>query len=375
MLSPFVLAFVLKSPHPFLDPMDYDVSPQSVRSALSDLQLKVKLLEDERDHFHHLYLTTGRAFEDHRRELNLLLHKERNVAAAGEEKLRLELQRILAENTVLHTKVVEHKSENASRIRTAVDEFRSEQRLREERLRAEVTAVHDQLLEQRRRCASLRDEKKTTEIEMTAFLQQQTSLQQELDVLHRTRQQLEEQIELEAMAADRARRSPTRPCQAALVSPQRHGRTQKAFIPSGRVERIGSRLRPSTHNIQAVVQTLEKTSQMQPRPYDGTRSGKQLDRVCRTIISELLSMKREYATLTEQLGSPLIDALEVSQRLRQLMYDIDRKTEQLRQLRRQQLRIDDDTRIHEMMKDILDEQGVYEDMHEELLRILRSTST
>lgn len=355
--------------------MDYEVSPQSVRSALSDLQLKVKLLEDERDHFHHLYLTTGRAFEDHRRELNLLLHKERNVAAASEERLRLELQRTLAENTVLHTRVVESKSEVAVRIRTSVEEFRSEQRLREERLQHEISAIHDQVLEQRRRCALLRDEKKVTEVEMTALLQQQSHLQQETDVLHHTRFQLEEQIQLEALAADRSRRSPVRPCQPGLTSPSRHGKVPKIFIPSGRVETIGTRMRPSTHNIQAVVQTLEKASQLQPRAYDGTKSGKQLDRVCRTIINELLDMKREYAMLTDTLGSPFVDALEVSQRLRQLMYDIDRKTEQLRQLRRQQLRIDDDTRIHEMMREILDEQGVYEDMHEELLRILRSTSS
>ncbi|CUG01740.1 Hypothetical protein, putative [Bodo saltans] len=354
--------------------MDFEVSPQSVRSALSDLQLKVKLLEDERDHFHHLYLTTGRAFEDHRRELNLLLHKERNVAAASEERLRLDLQRVLSENTVLHTRVVESKSEVAVRIRTSVEEFRAEQRVREERIREEISMIHDQLLDQRRRCAALRDVKKTTEIEMTALLQQQSSLQSEVDVLHHTRFQLEEQIQIEALTADRARRSPVRPCQS-LSSPSRHGKVPKIFIPSGRVENIGSRIRPSTHNIQAVVQTLEKTSQLQPRPYDGTRSGKQLDRVCRTIINELLDMKREYANLTDTLGSPMVDALEVSRRLRQLMYDIDRKTEQLRQLRRQQLRIDDDTRIHEMMKEILDEQGIYEDMHEELLRILRSTSS
>lgn len=352
--------------------MDFDLSTQSVRSALSDLQLKVRLLEDERDHFHHLFLTTGRAFEDHRRELNLLLHKERAVASADEEKLRLELQRVLAENTLMHTRIVESKSEASVRIRTAVEEFRAQQLHSEDLLRTQIATVHDELLAARRRGAEIRDEKRAVEAEMAALLSNQSVLQRESDALQTTRNQLEEQGFVHERAEEKLRRSPLRPCRTPSAERQHH-KVKKVFLPSGRVE--AQTKRPATHNIHAVVQTLEHQSLLQPRPTDGSKTGRQLDGVCRGLISELLDMKREYAALTDRLGDPTVDSLEVSRRLRQLMYDIDRKTEQLRQLRRQQVRIDDDVRIHEMFKEILSEQDVYEGMHEELLRILRSAAS
>lgn len=354
--------------------MDYDLSTQSIRSALSELQLKVKLLEDERDHYEHMYVTTTRSFEDHRRELSSLLQKERNYASNAEAKLQSELHNVLSENTLHHARLVEQKTEWQSKMREAVEEFQAEQRLKEERLRAEIRCAHDELLNIRRSSAKCRDEKRTTEAEMTTMLQQQTSLQEEIETLKAQRFQLEEQLLVDQMNYDRIRRSPNRPCRSNSGDSRGGARstsaTKKVFLPSGKtVDR-----QPASYNINAVVQTLEHRALLQPRSFDGTKSGKQLDAVCRTVITELLDMKKEYALLTDRLGDPLVDSVEISKRLRQLMYDIDRKTEQLRQLRRQQARIDDDMRVHEMFKDISQEQGVYESMHHELLRILRESS-
>lgn len=354
--------------------MEYDLSTQSVRSALTDLQLKVKLLEDERDHFQHMHGTTGRAFEDHRRELSMLLQKQRSLSAVAEDKLRMELQRVLAENTLLHTKVVESKQDSSARLRAAVEQFQETQRSREEEVRILATTVHKELLEVRSLVTSRREEKRRIEAELADSLAHQTHLQAELGSLKVQRIQLEEQQHADAEWHKRLGTSPSRPCKqdpaAARNGCSSRGRTRKTFIPGGGWD--GKK--PITHNMTAIVQTLERQAVLAPRPYDSTRTGRQLDQICRTVIEELIARKREYSLLTDRLADPFVDSLGVSRRMREVMLEIDRKTDQLRQLRRQQLRIDDGVRLHELFKDIASEMGVYESLHQELQEVIRSTS-
>jgi chromosome segregation ATPase len=342
--------------------MEYDLSHQSVRSALAELQLKVKLLEDEKNHFQHLHQTTSRAFDDHRRELISLLEKERAVAGAREDRLRMDLQDTLAINTQLHQSVMEQRQVNQARMQTTMMEFRAERATVSEKLRHQVDDVYKEVSSLRKSIKDALEVKGSIEQEIHTQNQRQQSLHEEVEILRAQQMSLERRIALLREHEERRKRSPERPC-----------RTAKVFTPSGRVDRA-SYVNPATHNIHAVVQTIEKHNVLTPRERAPTRSGRQLDAICRSMIEELLEARREYNVLAKRLKDPFVDSLETSRRLRQVMDEIDRKMTQLRHLRLQQHRIDDDMRMHELLEDILNENAQCELLHRELQQVLRATS-
>lgn len=348
--------------------MDFTVPQHSVRSALSDLQLKVRLLEDERNHFEHMLVVTGRAFEDHRLELNQLLAKERQLAAKSEEELRFELQRVLAGNQTLHATAMEARQHHALRVRSAMESFQSEQSVREARLRADVSEAYAELQQLRRVNETLQVERSQLETSLVQDNARRGLLEAEL---------LRMQRDLGALEQRRA--SPGRPCEATVLVDGRGGRSKKTFVPGGTSHdrRMAS---PATHNIQSIVQTIEKKNLLKPRrhgspdgggvrPYDGG----QLDDVCRALILELVRQRGEYTAITAQLLDPRYDTLGASRRLREVMQAIDDKTNQLRALRRQQKRINTENRLQHILGEVFRENGYCEAMHRELQDIIRST--
>jgi hypothetical protein len=339
--------------------MDFSVPQHSVRSALGDLQLKVRLLEDERNHFEHMFVVTGRAFEDHRLELNQLLSKERELAAKGEEELRLELQRVLAENSSLHARTMEAKQHQSLRIRTAMESFQTEQSVREARMRSDVSEAYAELQQLRRVSEALQIERSHLETSIIQDKGRQQQLEAEL-----------QRIQRDLGAAEQRRSSPPRICERSILQ------SRKTFVPGGPVDalRMSS---PATHNIQSIVQTIEKKNLLRPRRHTSPsrvieNDGHQLDDVCRALILELVRQREEYNKITAQLLDPRYDALSSSRRLREVMQAIDDKTSQLRALRRQQSRINTENRLQAVLDEVFRENRYCEAMHREIQQIVRS---
>ena len=342
--------------------MDFTVPQHSVRAALTDLQLKVRLLEDERNHFEHMFCVTGRAFEDHRLELNQLLAKERQLAARSEEELRLELQRVLAENSALHARGMEAKQAQALRIRSAMETFQTEQSVREARMRAEVSEAYSELQQLRRVNESLQIERSHLETSLVEDNARHGQLEIELRRIQRNLGSQEER-----------RNSPARPCEANVLIDGCGARVKKVFVPGGPVD-VWRMTAPATHNIQSIVQTIEKKNLLNPHRHRGrVVGGHQLDDICRALILDLVRQREEYNSITAQLLDPHSDTLAASRRLRDVMQAIDDKTNQLRALRRQQSRINSEQRLQGILNEILQENGYCETMHRELQHIIRSS--
>jgi hypothetical protein len=343
--------------------MDFTVPQHSVRSALGDLQLKVRLLEDERNHFEHMFCVTGRAFEDHRLELNQLLAKERQLAARSEEELRLELQRVLAENASLHAREMEAKQQQSLRIRTAMESFQTEQSVREARLRADVSEAYAELQQLRRVNESLQIERSHLETSLVQDNARHGQLEAELLRIQRDLGQMEQR-----------RSSPGRPCESNVLVDGKGARVRKTFVPGGPVD-VWRMTSPATHNIQSIVQTIEKKNLLKPRRHGSPSAqdgGHQLDDVCRALILELVRQREEYNAITAQLLDPRYDTLGASRRLREVMQAIDDKTNQLRALRRQQSRINSENRLQGILDEVFRENRYCEAMHRELQHIIRS---
>lgn len=75
--------------------------PREVFASLADLKSRVRALQEDKEHCVELEAKANTAFESHRVELTQLLQKERAVFTANEDRLRGELQSILAANRAL----------------------------------------------------------------------------------------------------------------------------------------------------------------------------------------------------------------------------------------------------------------------------------
>ncbi|KEG08335.1 hypothetical protein DQ04_07431020 [Trypanosoma grayi] len=103
-----------------------------------------------------------------------------------------------------------------------------------------------------------------------------------------------------------------------------------------------------------------------------TKSGRHLAAVCRSLLREILQMRKEYQQCTAVLDDPTTDSVEVSRRMRSIMGDLDRKVHQLRSLRQQQMKVEDKLKLHDMMMEIAAENNYCESMYSDLIDLIRS---
>ncbi|SCU70968.1 uncharacterized protein TEOVI_000254800 [Trypanosoma equiperdum] len=103
-----------------------------------------------------------------------------------------------------------------------------------------------------------------------------------------------------------------------------------------------------------------------------TYSARNLDAICRSLLREILQMRKEYQECTAALNDPTSDTVELSRRMRNLMCTLDRKVHQLRSLRQQQAKVEDKLRMHDMLMEIAEENNYCRSVYSDLLELIRS---
>lgn len=354
--------------------IEYESPQRSVRHALTELQLKTKLLEEERDYFVHLQMTTARAFADHRNELQGLLQKEQQYAAAQEERMQAHLQRLTSENALIETQHSEARRHSNSRLHQAVEDFQGECQLREKRLTAEVTTVHDELRRAHDRATEALAALEVLRLDVDDLKRRQALLQGEVQQLTGDNQRLADEADFQARARLHSS-SAVRAAAAARVSsrPRALQEPLKPFIPSGKAshEHMGV---PSTANVNAVVQTIRSAnirSPMRSHSQPQHRSGHHLDGICRSLIAELLELRAEYDAICRAMSLPEADSLGLSTRLRQVFAAMDQKMLQLRQLRKSQHKLDDEERLNGLLAEVARENNHCTRTLTELVSVIR----
>ncbi|KAH8609206.1 hypothetical protein ERJ75_001255200 [Trypanosoma vivax] len=232
--------------------MDVDVSSLSVRCALGDAQQKIKSLLEDGELYVTLEAKTNANFERHRSELTQLLQKERALHAAVEDRLRAELHGLLSENEAAQSEVRALRIRREERCCEEVRRQQEERRLREVALREELSGLHDALTAVNSELAEAQQERTWHELQLREVLEKQTFLTAELA---RVRNEAEELLMSGTEAeAEGERRSTRRPL------------CEKKFLPSGAPDKSDP-TRPASHNIAAILSTVERKNYHWPRLY------------------------------------------------------------------------------------------------------------
>nr|CCC53776.1 conserved hypothetical protein, fragment [Trypanosoma vivax Y486] len=398
--------------------MDVDVSSLSVRCALGDAQQKIKSLLEDGELYVTLEAKTNANFERHRSELTQLLQKERALHAAVEDRLRAELHGLLSENEAAQSEVRALRIRREERCCEEVRRQQEERRLREVALREELSGLHDALTAVNSELAEAQQERTWHELQLREVLEKQTFLTAELA---RVRNEAEELL-----------MSGTRPL------------CEKKFLPSGAPDKSDP-TRPASHNIAAILSTVERKNYHWPRlyfrhrgvasPLDSvlassprrrcrsrsgsakscstscratpprsvavvpasilpktvaagkaacsswcsvkpgrsvTYSARHLAAVCRSLMCEILQLRKEYQECTAALKDPKAESIDISRRMRSIMGCLDSKVRQLRSLRQQQANVESKLELHDMMMEIAQENDYCESVYSDLLELIRS---
>lgn len=335
--------------------LEYKSPQRSVRQALIELQLKTRLLEEERDYYVTLNATAARAFDEHRSELVSLLEKERTYSAGHEQRLQDTLQRILADNAELSAQLTKRRGENQNELKLRIAEAREEASLTEQRLRRELMLARDELDGLRRKMETSLEEQRSRKEAAEALRAQQEALQDEVSRL--TRQS--DVLMLQRYKAEEAQ--PARQRRDVSFEP-------KPFVPSGPPQGL-------THNANALVQSIERANYRSPRRSASARPQRgELSGVCRSIVRELVELRAEYEAITNALKAGGDDAGRAGRRLREVFALTNEKLTQLNQLRRSQRNIDEQRRISEVLESILGENAHCEESYRYLKEVIRCSS-
>jgi hypothetical protein len=319
-----------------------------VRDALSELQHKTRLLEDERDYFVNLQSTTERAYDQHKRELQSLLVKERGYFASSQRDLEAQLSDLLRINQTIDVErsaiEQERRRETDARRRRFEDE--------ERRLRTELADARETLRRMAADREAVASEAAGIEGDIKTLLETQQDLRASVAKHQATRRQIEKRLE------------------AFHAAP-------KPFIPSGRIVRASANepedYLPATQNIHAKVQTIEARNfrmPMENRRLPSTHSP--AERLGSKLIHDIVNMRMEYDVTAEQLDNPYTDASLASSRMKDLLKGIEKRKLQLKKVRDTQLHQDEQARLHVVLGEIARENNLCERLHGDLVTILRS---
>ncbi|EKF38365.1 hypothetical protein MOQ_001422 [Trypanosoma cruzi marinkellei] len=413
--------------------MDFDLSVSSVTEALGDLQMKLQSVQEDAELYSNLEKKARSSFERHRAELTLLLQKERAIHAAAEDRLRDELQRLLMENERAKEEVTSMRLQREQQCRSEMQAGQHKREGREKALQRELLELQEKVKATRTEVGLAQEEKTWHEMQLREVLGRQRGLN---DELQRLRQDVEEQRTREAAEAQRQDRCSRRqgvycglekvflpsgpPDQCHTTSPSSHhiaaivstverqnyykprlyyrrlgitspmdrrlensprygisplgetqpmpllGKCEPSGLSLGKETAVGS---ASSSPLRRVVDSNAKTGTPSRAV---TRSGRHLEAVCRSLLREILSLRREYQDCSVALNDPVADSVEVSRRMRSIMSELDRKVHQLRSLRQQQAKVEDKLRLHDMMMEIAAENNYCENIYSDLLELIRS---
>ena len=319
-----------------------------MREALSELQHKTRLLEDERDYFVNLQATTERAYDQHKRELQGLLIKERAYFASSERELEAQLSDLLQVNQTMDIERAaleeERKREADSRRRRFDDE--------ERRMQVQLAEARETLRRMAAEREALARDAADIEGDMRGLLQSQHELRESVSYQQATRRQLEKRLE------------------AFHAQP-------KPFIPCGRVSKVfpnePNEYLPATQNIHAKVSTIEARNFRVPMDNRRLLSARSpAEQLGGRILHDIVDLQLEYDVTAEQLDNPYTDVGVASARMKALLKDIEAKKLQLRRVRDTQLYKDEEARLRAVLGEVAKENNLCEKLHGDLLNILRS---
>ncbi|RNF02072.1 hypothetical protein TraAM80_06615 [Trypanosoma rangeli] len=415
--------------------MDFDLSASSVTEALGDLQLKLQSVQEDAKLYSALEKKASSSFERHRAELTLLLQKERAIHAAAEDRLRDELQRLLSENESANEQLTSLRLQRERSCRAEVQARQKQLEEREEALQRRLLELQVQFKAARTDVDLAKQEKAWHEMQLREVLGRQRVLNEELQQLRCEAERQHARAAAEAQLQDRQSRrqglhcglekaflpsglpdqchttSPSSHHIAAIVStverqnyykPRLYYRRRGITSPMDRRLESPLRcgmstsgetqpmplLRPCLSSMAFVAR--EKTGVTSSSPstplrhvvegnatpelssHTGTKSGRHLAAVCRSLLREILAMRREYQDCNAALNDPLADTVELSRRMRNIMNELDRKVHQLRSLRQQQAAVEDKLKLHDMMLEIAAENNYCESIYGDLLELIRS---
>ncbi|ORC87036.1 uncharacterized protein TM35_000241860 [Trypanosoma theileri] len=431
--------------------MDFDVSTPSVTEALGDLQLRMQSLQEDRELYRALEEKACTNFERHRAELTLLLQKERAIHAAAEDRLRRELQQLLAENETTRIQLARQRKEQQTQMREELLLRQEQLEKNEAEMMGKLSELREQYNAERTETDLAQQEKMWHELQLREVLDRQRTLNTKHQQLVREMEEIQKEQEQQQQ---RDKRGGGGSCG------RRHSPSffiEKVFLPSGPPDQCHTTT-PSSHHIAAIVSTVERQNCYKPRTYyrrhgvispmdvrlgsptlvknafemrrppplltnlssssllpgemvttttkrggcghesfsrkEGiiplqrltvnsstatggsgrvvTNSARHLSALCRSLLREILQLRKEYREYTTALNDPSVDSVEVSRRMRSIMTDLDRKVHQLRSLRQQQAQVEDKLRLHDVLMEIAAENNYCEAIYSDLLELIRS---
>ncbi|KAH9600422.1 hypothetical protein LSM04_009208 [Trypanosoma melophagium] len=442
--------------------MDFDVSTTSVTEALGDLQLRMQSLQEDRELYRTLEEKACANFERHRAELTLLLQKERAIHAAAEDRLRSELQQLLADNENTRIQLAKQRKEGQKQIREELQSRQEQLKKVEAEMFHKLAELREEYNAERTETDLAQQEKMWHELQLREVLDRQRVLNAKHRQLLREVEEIQQKKQEEIQ--QRVKRGGSNSACGRRHSPNFY--IEKVFLPSGPPDQCHTTT-PSSHHIAAIVSTVERQNCYKPRMYyrrrgvvspmdvrlgsptigngvvseemrdlrrpppllttlassslspgeiattataaaagtgigiGGTLSRKEgmiplqrlnvnssaetvcsgrvvpnsarhLSAVCRSLLREILQLRKEYREYTAALNDPTVDSVEVSRRMRSIMTELDRKVHQLRSLRQQQAQVEDKLRLHDVLMEIAEENNYCEAIYSDLLELIRS---
>lgn len=320
-------------------------SHRSVRDALAELNLKMRLLEDERDYYVGLHDATDKAYAHHRQELQSLLLKERALFATSMRAMEGRLQTLRDEVHAagrLHTDA--HESMMKDMLRRQEEE-RADREAKSGHLRSELAEHRTTLELMRSQTHTMLGEKEGLEEEIGELLKRQEMLRSEL---------------IKRRAEHRA-----------LVEAENG---VKPFIPGGKTRR--GEYVPASHNVNALVSTIHKRNYMLPNDNRRMRSpsvgGGAVDDASGAILRELMDLRLEYHLLARELNNPHADVTATSARLREILQTVERKKGELRELSKTKKVAADADKLHKMLSQIAKQNNMAEQLFSDLITCIRN---
>lgn len=339
---------------------------QTSLDGLAQVQLKVRMLEEDRDYHSNLQRSSEREYNHHRAQLDELLRKERRVHHERETALTRTLAHLHDEAAMLRRALEESMEQHARTCERIRREEDSEREARDMRARADLAAAQNE--------ANQREE--------------------ELAALLRTVQELREQRERKMARVSRLE-ADQRKLNVQLNSASRKvpkGKVAHPFLPAGptnKLDRVGM---PSSQNVHSFSQTWQRAAMRTPgadsplgrrSPGRATRSAVISGELEKKLKADLRSLYKQCSLLANRISSEAGDAAADengsvpsanSAQLRSIFAAIDQKQRQLADVRTAGNRLAPAETMDQVQADAEDARIAAEATHAALLNALRTSS-
>lgn len=352
---------------------------QSTFDGLTQLQLKARMLEEDRDYHSNLQRESEREYTTHRTHLDELMRKQRRVHHERETSL---------------VRTLQHLHEEAQMLRRALEESMEQQQRTAERIRREEDAE--------REAAQLR-----TRSDLAAICNEANQREEELARLRRQVEELRAQRERKHARIQRLdgdqRKLNVQLSNATNKNRKNGGKVVHPFLPAGPTDKERTGL-PSSQNVHAMAQTWSRAKMRTPggdsplgnrASARGASPAKPLNRTSlvsdeleKKLKADLRSLYRQTTQMAAQLSGidPALAASDdphnasratlvpISQRMKELFNAIDSKQRQLNEIRNANVRLSSADTMDQANLEADEARLEAEATHSQLLNVLRSSS-